>query len=270
MDSEVIDFPDLRLEIQGALATIVLNDPGRLNAISKDMATSLVAALREIAKPRRGVRCLMLTGEARGFCAGVNMVETRSTAESAKGPPPLRLVETLINPMIRVIKEVSVPIVAAVNGPCVGVGVVLALLADHVIASDQAYFLLPYRNLATCCDAGITWLLPRAIGSRRARQMLLRAERVSAETALTWGLVDDVVPEADFRAAARTVACEFAEGPTVALSLMRRLLIESDGTSFDAQLEAEARGVRITARTKDNAAGIRAFGSRTKPVFIGA
>lgn len=270
MASEVFSYPHLRLEFDGALATIVLNDPDRLNAISMDMATSLVVALREIAKPRRGVRCLMLTGEGRGFCAGINMVETRSRAEEVKNLPALKSLETLINPMIRLIGEISFPIVAAVNGPCVGIGVVLGLLADDVIVSDKAYFLLPYRNLATCCDAGISWLLPRAVGIQRARQMLLRADRIGPETALAWGLANGVAPEAEFRAAARKLAEEYAEGPTVALSVMRRLLIDSDGASFDAHLEAEARGVRTTSRTKDNIAGVRAFGQKTKATFIGA
>ena len=270
MTTEVLEYETLRVEIDGGLATFTLNDPDRLNAVSDHMAHALVEALREIAKPRRGIRCLMLTGEGRSFCAGVNMLERRQNAEQAANLPALSGLESTINPLIRILRDVQHPIVAAVNGPCVGIGVALALLSDYVIASEEAYFLLPFRNLASCCDSGLTWLLPRAIGLQRARKMMLGAQRVTAATALDWGLVSEVAPAEGFRALAHSVANDYAAAPTVALSTMRQLLLDSDGVSLDAHLEAEARGVRITARTRDNQAAIRAFGTKIRPEFIGS
>lgn len=273
--SETIEYSQVRLEIEGGLATIVLADPERLNALTGDMVMGVIAALQEIAKPRRNIRCLMLTGEGRGFCAGANLMSRRGGGEAAAEGSPKNLaalgaVETLFHPLIRRLRDVQVPIVAAVNGPCVGFGVAMVLTADHIVASDEAYFLVPFRNLASCLDSGLSWMLPRTIGPMRARQMILRAIRVDAATALSWGLVAETAPAAVFAQAARRIAEEFANGPTVALGVMRRLIIDSEQRSLDEQLEAETRGVAVTSRTKDNVAAMRVFGTKTKPEFIGS
>ena len=273
MTTETIEYSQVRLEFEGSLATIVLADPERLNALSGDMVMAVLTALQEVAKPRRNIRCLMITGEGRGFCAGANLMRRPSLPGQeggAKTLAPLGAVETLFHPLIRRLRDVQVPVVAAVNGPCVGFGVAMALTADHIIASEDAFFLVPFRNLASCLDSGLSWLLPRAIGPARARQMILRAIRVDAATALSWGMIAETAPAAEFRAAARRVADEFATGPTVALGIMRRLIIESEQCGLDAQMEAEARGVAVTSRTKDNVAAMQVFGTKTKPDFTGA
>jgi len=272
MTAEIIEYANVRLEVEGGLATIVLADAERLNALSGDMVLSIINALQEVAKPRRQIRALMLTGEGRGFCSGANLGGRRRDAPSEGAPKNLAAlsgVETLYHPLVRRLREVHCPVIAAVNGPCVGFGVAMALTADHIIAADNAYFLVPFRNLASCLDSGISWALPRAIGINRARQMILRATRVSAATAQEWGLVAEVAQASEFRDAARRAAMEFAEGPTIALGVMRRLILDADRRSFDEQLEAELRGVAVTSRTKDNVAAIRLFGSKEKPVFTG-
>ena len=272
MSVETLEYTNVRLEIDGGLATIVLADPERLNALSSDMVLSIINALQEVAKPRRRLRALMITGEGRGFCSGANLGGRRREPEAEGGRRNLAAlgnVETLFHPMIRRLRDVQVPVIAAVNGPCVGVGVAIALTADHIIAADNAYFLVPFRNLASCLDSGLSWALPRAVGVNRARQMILRATRVPAASALDWGLVAEVAPAADFAEAARRTAQEYADGPTVALGVMRRLILDSDARSFDEQLEAELRGVAVTSRTKDNVAAMRVFGSKEKPVFTG-
>lgn len=267
---ETLSYENVRLELDGALATLVLADPERLNALTPDMVEGVQAALTEIAKPRRGVRALMITGEGRGFCAGANLARRRSEAGEGRPSSAGGAVETIFHPMVRRLRDVEVPVVAAVNGPCVGIGLAMTLLADHVIASEAAYFLVPFRNLASCTDSGLSWLLPRAVGPARAREIIMRAQRIPAATALDWGLITETAPADAFAAAARDRAMEFAEGPTVALGLMRRLFHDSPTNSFDAHLEAEARGVRRTSRTQDNTAAIRAFGSKEKIPFVGA
>jgi 2-(1,2-epoxy-1,2-dihydrophenyl)acetyl-CoA isomerase len=268
--NETLAFDKIRLAFDGALAILTFNDPDRLNALTPAMAAGITRALQEIAKPRRGVRAVMLTGEGRGFCAGVNLAGRAKDAEGAENLPALSPVESLFHPLIRMVAAIEPPVIAAVNGPCVGIGLAMMLLADHVIASDDAFFLAPFRNLASATDSGLSWLLPRAIGLARARQMILRAERVPAETALAWGLVNAVVPAAAFSDAALETARDFARGPTVALAAMRRLILQSDAHSFDEHLEAEARAVARTSRTKDNLAALKVFGTKTKPDFIGA
>jgi len=272
---EIIEYSQVRLEIEGGLATVVLADPARLNALTGDMVIGVITALQEVAKPRRNIRCLMITGDGRGFCAGANLMR----GGGGGGPPEegapknlaaLGAVETLFHPLIRRLRDVQVPVVAAVNGPCVGFGVAMALTADYIVASEDAYFLVPFRNLASCLDSGLSWMLPRTVGPMRARQMILRAIRVDAPTALSWGLIAETAAPAEFRQAARRIADEFASGPTVALGVMRRLIIDSEQRSLDEQLEAEARGVAITSRTKDNVAALRVFGTKTTPEFTGA
>jgi 2-(1,2-epoxy-1,2-dihydrophenyl)acetyl-CoA isomerase len=267
--TEVLHFDKIQLELDGGLAILTLNDADRLNAITPNMALGISAALMEIAKPRRAVRALMITGAGRGFCAGVNLAGQAKAAEAASNLPALGAVESLFHPLVRKVREVRVPVVAAVNGPCVGIGLVFALLSDIVIAAEDAYFLVPFRNLASSTDSGLSWLLPRTVGPLRARQMILRAERVPAAKALEWGLATAVAPKETFAAEARAIADEFAAGPTVALARMRRLVFDSFEQGFDAHLEAEARGVAETSRTKDNLAALKVFGTKTKPEFTG-
>ena len=267
---EILTFENMRLEFDGALATLVLADPDRLNALSPAMVEAIQAALREIAKPRRGVRCLLIIGEGRAFCAGANLARRRSEASEGKPSTAGSAVESVFHPMIRKLRDVEIPVVAAVNGACVGIGVSIALLADYVIASDKAYFLIPFRNLASSTDSGLTWLLPRAVGPARARQLVMRAERLPAQTALDWAMINEVVPAEGFAEAARKVAHDFADGPTVALGLMRRLIQDSAAVGLDAQMEAEARAVLKTSRTQDNAAAIKAFGSKEPVRFVGS
>lgn len=267
---ETLEYENIRLEFDGPLAVLTLADSERLNAISLPMVEGIQAAISEIAKPRRGVRALMLTGEGRAFCAGANMARRKAEAGDGKPSTAANAVEGIFHPMIRRLRDVEVPVIAAVNGPCVGVGFAMTLLADYVVASEAAYFLVPFRNLASSTDSGLTWLLPRAIGPARARQLIMRAERLPAAKALDWGLVNEVAPAEGFADAASAVARDFAEGPTVALGIMRRLFQDSPTNSLDAHLEAEARAVRKTSRTADNAAAIRAFGSKEKVVFGGS
>jgi 2-(1,2-epoxy-1,2-dihydrophenyl)acetyl-CoA isomerase len=267
---ETLSLENVRLEFNGALATLVLADPERLNALSLEMVAGIQAALREIAKPRRGVRCLMITGDGRAFCAGANMARRKTEVTAGSPSSAGGAVEGVFHPMIRKLRDVEIPVVAAVNGPCVGIGLAMTLLADYVIASEKAYFLVPFRNLASSTDSGLTWLLSRTLGPARARQLVMRAERLPADKALDWGMINEVLPASDFAAAAHKVAQDFADGPTVALGLMRRLIQDSAVNSFDAHLEAEARGVQKTSRTLDNVAAIKAFGSKEPVKFVGA
>jgi 2-(1,2-epoxy-1,2-dihydrophenyl)acetyl-CoA isomerase len=183
---ETIAYDKVRLEIEAGLATITLDNPERLNAMSGDMVLGVINALQEVAKPRRAIRCLMLTGEGRGFCSGVDLLGTRQRMEQsqesgAKNLAALNSVETLFHPLVRRLRDVQVPVVAAVNGPCVGFGMAMALTADHIIASQEAYFLVPFRNLASCLDSGLSWLLPRAVGITRDPRRRCYCERLGSD-----------------------------------------------------------------------------------------
>jgi 2-(1,2-epoxy-1,2-dihydrophenyl)acetyl-CoA isomerase len=267
---EVIEYQNARLELDGPLATFWFNDPEKLNALNAGMVEALYAALIEISKPRRKIRCLMITGEGRAFSAGANLSSGAAKAERTRAEPPvIQSVGGVFHPLIRRIRDLEIPVVAAVNGPCVGYGFAIALLSDYVIASEKAFFLVPFATLASCTDSGITWLLPRAIGTARARAMVMRAERLPTATALEWGMINQVASVDDFRAEALKIAQEFANGPTVALGIMRQLFQQAPDLSLDAHLELENRGVARTARTKDNSTAIANFGSKEKVAFVG-
>ena len=267
---EEIDLPGITLSFEAGLATLTLNDPERLNAITPQMVDSMVKAFSEVAKPRRHVRCLLITGAGRGFCAGVNLMGLSNAVNSGKGAvPAMSEVETAYHPMLRRLHALPVPVVVAVRGPCIGIGLGIALAADHVVAADSAFFQVPFSKRASAPDSALTWLLPRAVGLQRARRMILRAERVAAADALAWGLIAQLAAEADFDEAVRAAAADFANGPTMTLVEMKRLIADGLTRDRDSSMEAEAQAVSRTSRSKDNAAAMRVFGKKEKPVFTG-
>ncbi len=267
---EVIEYPFVRLEFDGPLAIMTLNDPERLNAMGMDMGESIATVLNEIAKPRRKCRALMITGEGRAFCAGVNLMGSRKAlADGTNKLPVLSGVETFFHPLLRRLHAVTIPVIAAPNGLAVGIGLGMCLAADYVIASDKAWFQAPFKNLASATDSGLGWLLSRNIGILRTKRMLMRAERVDAATALDWGMVCEVVPADSFAARARDVAMEIANDATIALSEIKQIVNLAQRIDLHSALESEAQAVARTSRTKDNVAAIRVFGSKEKPTFTG-
>lgn len=267
---ETIDYAFVRLEFDGALAIVTLNDPDRLNAMGDEMAESLAAALAEIVKPRRRCRAVLLTGEGRAFCAGYNlMVSRKAIAAGQSTIRPLGGAETLYHPMLRRLHALPIPLIAGVNGLAIGIGLGVAMAADHIVMADDAWLQTPFAKLASAPDSGLSWLLPRAIGVPRAKRMLLRAERVDAATALAWGLAAETVPTAGLRDRALVVAHEFADGATIALGEIKTLIGDGLRQDLHSAFEAEARAVGRTARTKDNLAAVRVFASKEKPLFTG-
>ena len=267
---ETIDYPFVRLEFDGPLAIMTLNDPDRLNAMGTDMGESIATVLNEIAKPRRKCRALMITGEGRGFCAGVNLMGNRKALEGGTVKlPALSGVETFFHPLLRRLHAVTIPVIAAPNGPAVGIGLGMCLAADYVIASDKAWFQAPFKNLASATDSGLGWLLSRNIGILRTKRILMRAERIDAATALDWGMVSEVAPAESFAVRAREVAREIANDATIALSEIKQIVGLAQRIDLHSAFESEALAVGRTSRTKDNVAAIRVFGSKEKPVFSG-
>lgn len=264
---EVIEYARCRLEVEGPLATYVLDNPDQLNAADPEMLEGLAQTLVEIKKPRRNIRCLMITGAGRGFCTGANVLGMGKKHDKPKSA--FSAVDTAYHPTIRHLRDVTIPIVTAVNGPAVGFGVALAMSGDISVAARSAYFFLSYVNLASAPDCGTTWSLPQRIGLPRARSMMLRGDRIPADQAFDWGLINEVFDDDVFESEARRLATEIANGPTIALIEMKRLLNESELRSLDEQLEAEARSVLITSRTKDNVGALAAMKSKEKPVFNG-
>ena len=173
-------------------------------------------------------------------------------------------------PFIRRLRDLPYPIVTAVNGPAAGAGMSLALLGDLILCARSAYFLQAFRRIGLVPDCGSTWLLPRLVGRARAIELSLLGERLPAETALAWGLVNRVFDDEALMGEAMRLARELAAGPTVALGMIRRLYWESQQNSFEQQLDLECRSQRLAGASDDFREGVKAFLEKRPANFAGA
>lgn len=259
-------FPRIRLDLEGAAATLTLAHPEVLNALSPEMLEGMLAALDVVEDPAHAVRCLLLTGEGRAFCAGANLTGVGPRAGSQDAGSVL---ETHYHPVFRRLRDLPMPIVSAVHGAAAGIGMSLALMGDMVLAARSAYFLQAFRRIGLVPDGGVTWLLPRLIGTARARELSLLGEKLPAEQALAWGLVNRVHADEDLAREAAALVAELAAGPTRSLAGIRRLYWASPDNTYEQQLDLERSIQREAGRTRDAREGIQAFFEKRKPVFRG-
>jgi 2-(1,2-epoxy-1,2-dihydrophenyl)acetyl-CoA isomerase len=258
-----MDFDHIKLELSAAaVATVTLNRPDSLNALNAAMLDELRAAAE--AAPGAGARCLLLTGEGRGFSSGADLASGGGLPDDVGAA-----LEAHFNPLIEAIFALPIPVVAAVNGPCAGAGCSLALAADLVIAGKSAYFLQAFINIGLIPDAGATWLLPRLAGRARAMEMMMLGERIPAAQAAEWGLISRVVPDEDLAAEAAALAARLAQGPTIAYGLIRRLAREGAHLPLGDALAAERIAQRDAGSTADFKGAVVAFLQKQKPTFDG-
>ncbi|MBW3617046.1 MAG: enoyl-CoA hydratase/isomerase family protein [Proteobacteria bacterium] len=261
-------YRKIKLDVSDAIATVSLSDPATLNAAALDMVEELIEAFQGLAEDD-AVRAVILTGEGRGFCSGANLNDPRTTALTDGRVPDLGLaLESHYRPFIEGLRNSPVPVIAAVNGPCAGIGMAFALACDLIVAGEGARFILAFRRIGLVPDGGLTWLLPRIVGKARALEMMLLGEDVPARTALDWGMVNRVVPETELMEASRALAGKLATGPR-SLGLMRTLMWEALDQPLDAQLESERRAQSEAGRTGDFLEGVTAFQQKRAPRFTG-
>ncbi|HET7473900.1 MAG TPA: enoyl-CoA hydratase-related protein [Candidatus Limnocylindrales bacterium] len=257
-------MPDLRVEIADAIATVTLDRPDALNALTVPLKEALSAAFADLAADR-DVRAIVLTGAGRAFCAGQDLRERLE-------PGALPLADEIrarYNPIIRAMRASPTPIVGAINGVAAGAGASLAFACDIRIAAEDASFLLAFGRVGLVPDSGATWLLPRLIGAAKAAELALTTEPLSASDAERLGLVTRVVPGPELPAAARAIATRLAQGAPRALALTKRALEASWDHTIGEQLELEADLQGEAGATADHAEGIAAFLERRPPVFRG-
>jgi 2-(1,2-epoxy-1,2-dihydrophenyl)acetyl-CoA isomerase len=245
-----------------AVVTITIARPDRLNALSGQTVDELRDAVEEAG--RSGARCLLLTGEGRGFSSGADLASGGGLPEDAGAA-----LEKHFNPLVETLFALPVPVVAAVNGPCAGAGCSLALAADVVVAARSAYFLQAFVNIGLIPDAGATWLLPRLAGRARAMEMMMLGERIPAERALEWGMISRVVEDEELVSEAAALASRLAQGPTLALGLIRKLAREAGHLPLSDALAAERAAQREAGRSQDFKLGVAAFLQKQKPRFEG-
>ncbi|HEY0113606.1 MAG TPA: enoyl-CoA hydratase-related protein [Allosphingosinicella sp.] len=258
-----MSYEHVRLEQSpAAVATLTIARPDKLNALSGQTVDELRAAVEEAG--RSDARCLLLTGEGRGFSSGADLASGGGLPEDAGAA-----LEKHFNPLVEAIFALPIPVLAAVNGPCAGAGCSLALAADIVIAGRSAYFLQAFVNIGLIPDAGATWLLPRLVGRARAVEMMMLGERIPAEKALEWGMISRVVEDEHLESEGVRLATQLAQGPTVALGLIRRLARDSEQLPLSDALAAERAAQREAGRTEDFRSAVMAFLQKRQPSFEG-
>jgi 2-(1,2-epoxy-1,2-dihydrophenyl)acetyl-CoA isomerase len=259
------DTPIL-IEQHAGYRVVVLNRPDRLNAFNDAMHEALRAALEE-AEADENCRALMMTGSGRGFCTGQDLSD-----RVAKAGETLVLGEAqekYYNPLVRKLRDLPFPVIAAVNGAAAGAGCNIALACDIVIAGRSASFIQSFARVGLVPDSGGTWNLPRLVGDARARGLALLAETLPAEKAEAWGLIWKCVDDDALIDEAKKLCAQFATAPTQGLALIKRALNASADNTLDAQLDLERELQRAASLTPDYAEGVRAFMEKRKPNFTG-
>ncbi len=263
-------YAKIKVSHQGAVTIIHLSDPATMNAAGADLAAELLDALKQATDGPSPARALVLTGEGRGFCSGANLQSSPGGGKmDADGKPDASAsLITVYNPLVTYVREMSVPLVTAVNGAAAGVGCSLALLGDLIVAGESAYFLQAFRRIGLVPDGGSTYLLPRMIGKARAMEMALLGEKVSAAKALEWGLINRVVADADLMSTALELAQTLATGPA-SLGLTRQIILSALDSDWAQQIHREAMAQKAAGKTDDFAEGVAAFLEKRPARFTG-
>jgi 2-(1,2-epoxy-1,2-dihydrophenyl)acetyl-CoA isomerase len=262
--------PSVNLHRDGAAATIELNRPDALNAWNGALGDELLEVIRAVAQDDE-VRAVVLTGAGRAFSSGADLRDISGRERTPEGHVDLRsLLNKRYHPIITTIRTMPKPVLAAVNGPAVGIGLSLALAADLIVAAESAYFLLAFVNIGLVPDGGSSLFVPTRVGLARAAEMAMLGERVSAAQALEWGLINRVVPDADFAAEVAALRDRLAGGPTRSYAGTKRQLNHWLYTRMDEQLALEADVQQEMAESGDFAEGVAAFIEKRQAAFGGA
>ena len=257
-----MDYQTLTSEITNGVAVITLNRPALMNALNTTMRLEITKAIKAA---ETEARCIVLTGAGKSFCSGQDLSHGGSAAT-------LDLEATLRDeyvPMLKAIFDCRVPTICAVNGPAAGAGANLALAADVVIASQDAFFLQAFTRIGLIPDAGGTYWLPRQIGSARAMGAALFADKISAKQAAEWGMIYEAIPMIDFEAHWRARAESLAEGPTETYRHLKTALRSSFENTLDEQLALEANLQGKCGVTHDFIEGVTAFLQKRPAIFKG-
>jgi 2-(1,2-epoxy-1,2-dihydrophenyl)acetyl-CoA isomerase len=260
-------FENIRLEIDSGVATLTLHRPDRLNSFTVSMHQEVQAALGQI-RAERAVRCLVITGAGRGFCAGQDL----SDRAVAPGQPASDLgmsIEKYYIPLVTALRKLPLPVIAAVNGVAAGAGANVALGCDLVFAARSASFIQSFAKIGLVPDSGGTWLLPKLAGNARAMGLALLGEKLSAEQAFAWGLIWQCVDDADLMPTVKKVAAQLAAGPTRGLARTKEAIYAAATQTYDQSLEMERMFQRELGQSHDYAEGVAAFLEKRVARFSG-
>jgi 2-(1,2-epoxy-1,2-dihydrophenyl)acetyl-CoA isomerase len=262
-----MSYANILLEIKDGVATLTLNRPDKLNSFTTEMHREVREAVRTVAADAT-VRCLLLTGAGRGFCAGQDLSD-RAVAPGAERPDLGESLDKFYNPLIQALRALEKPVVCAVNGVAAGAGANIAFAADIVLAARSASFVQAFCKIGLVPDSGGTWTLPRLVGMARATALAMLGDKVSAEQAEAWGMIWKCVDDTRLMETAAGLARHLASQPTRGLALIKRAIQASATNTLDQQLDLERDLQRLAGRTQDYREGVAAFLEKRAPRFEG-
>ena len=259
-----MSYSNIIYEKNGNIARITLNREEVFNAFNDEQSYELQSALKEAAKDDE-VRVIILTGAGKAFCSGQDL-------KAISGGGKRSLSESLYkryNPIIRAMREMPKPIVCRLNGVAAGAGCSLALASDFIVASEKASLIEVFINVGLVLDSGSSYFLPRIVGSNRAFELATMGNKVTAEQALSWGMVNRVVAPENLDEETQKVADYYSQAPTKAIALMKKMLNKSFHSDLNTMLDYEAYCQEIAGNSEDYQEGVTAFNEKRKPAFKG-
>ena len=260
------DFETILLSKTDGIATITLNRPDAANGISPTLAAELVQAALDCDQDDT-VRCVILTANGKMFCAGGDLKAVGCDPDSAAAK--IKGMADNLHRATSTFARMQKPFVVAVTGMAAGAGFSIAVTGDFVIAAESAKFTMAYTAAGLSPDGSSSYFLPRIIGTRKTTDLMMSNRRLTAQEALEWGLVNQVVPDADVQNAASDLAQKLAKGPTDAFGVVKKLLLCSFDNSLETQMELEGRAISEQAGSPNGQEGVRAFLEKRKPEFNG-
>lgn len=262
MSYETIEF-----EITDGVALLTLNRPDSLNSFNTQMHGEVKDALKAVKKSSEA-RCLLITGNGRGFCAGQDLSD-RNVAPGAEMPNLGESIEKNYNPLLRTINGLEMPVICAVNGVAAGAGANIAFACDIVLAAKSASFIQAFCKIGLVPDSAGTFTLPRLVGQARAMGLAMLGDKIKAEQAEQWGMIWKAVEDDALKDEALAMARHLASQPTKGLALIKRAINASWNNSFDEQLDLERDLQTLAGRTDDYREGVAAFMEKRQPNFTG-
>lgn len=261
-----MNYETIQFSINAAVARLTLNRPERLNSFTKQMHVELRMAIARCVP--EGARVLVITGAGNGFCAGQDLND-RAVAPGEAAVDLGESVEKNYAPLVKSLRALPMPVVAAVNGVAAGAGCNFALACDLVIATESASFLQPFCKLGLIPDTGGSYFLPRLVGTQRAMGLALLGDKISAKRAAEIGLIWESVPDEQFAARIDALATQLANGPTLGYSRTKQAIYESANNPLDTQLVVEGQLMRLCGFSEDYREGVAAFKEKRTPKFLG-
>lgn len=260
-------YENIEFEITDGVAVLTLNRPQSLNSFNTEMHAEVREALK-IVKKSDEVRCLVLTGNGRGFCAGQDLSD-RAVVPGAEAPNLGESIEKNYSPLIRSLQALEMPVICALNGVAAGAGANIAFACDIVLAAKSASFIQAFCKIGLIPDCGGTWSLPNLVGRARAMGLAMLGDKVKAEQAEQWGMIWKAVDDDALKDEAMSMARHFATQPTKGLALIKRAINSASTNSLDEQLDLERDLQTLAGRTEDYREGVSAFMAKRQPNFKG-